>query len=167
MTSFASTVALFRPLVDGDRTVVRALVDQEAAGTPYVPVVDYFLRLAFDGRADESRAIVADRGGEVVGLAVFGEVAGAVGTGRMHFVTVSASARLHAVGLGLCEAAVADMTSRGDRLVVAEVPDDANLTSGRALLARCGFNEVARVPDYYQDGVDLVVLQRTTGVPPV
>jgi len=162
---FASTTVLFRALSDGDRLVVRSLVDQEAAGTPYVDVVDYFLRLAFEGRSQESRAIVAERAGEVVGLALFGDVAGAVGTGRMHFVTVTASARLSAIGAGLCEAAVSDLVSRGSRLIVAELPDDPILTSGRALLARCGFFESARVADYYRDGVDLVVMSRVVSSP--
>ena len=160
MTSFASTAVLFRPLSDNDRLVVRSLVDQEAAGTPYVEVVDYFLRVALEGRSRESRAIVAERSGEVVGLTLFGEVAGAVRTGRMHFVTVSASARLAAIGGALCDAAVADMASTGCRLIVSELPDDPILTSGRALLARCGFTETARVGDYYRDGVDLIVLSR-------
>jgi ribosomal protein S18 acetylase RimI-like enzyme len=166
MSYSASTMAvLFRPLADGDRTIVRALVEQEAAGTPYMEVVDYFLRLAFDGRADESRVIVADRAGEVVGLALFGEVAGTAGTGRMHLITVTASARLAAVGGGLCDAAMADMVSRGDRLIVAEVPDDPILTSGRGLLARSGFAESGRVADYYRDGVDLVILTRVARLP--
>jgi ribosomal protein S18 acetylase RimI-like enzyme len=166
MSYSASAVAvLFRPLAEGDRTIVRALAEQEAAGTPYMEVVDYFLRLAFDGRADESRAIVAERAGEVVGLALFGEVAGTVATGRMHLITVTASARLAAVGGGLCDAAVADMVSCGDRLIVAEAPDDAILTSGRALLARCGFRESGRVADYYRDGVDLVILTRVARAP--
>ena len=128
-------------------------------------VVDYFLQLAFDGRADESRAIVAERAGEVVGLALFGEVAGAAGTGRMHLITVTASARLATVGGGLCNAAVADMVSRGDRLIVAEVPDDPILTSGRGLLARSGFAASGRVADYYRDGVDLVILTRVAHLP--
>ena len=161
MSAFASTATVVvRPLVDCDRTAGRSLVDQEAAGTPYADVVGYFLRLAFDGRAEESRALVAERAGDIIGLALFGEVAGAVSTGRMHFVTVTASARLHAIAGGLCEAAVADMAAKGDRLVVAELPDDALLTSGRALLSRCGFVEAGRVADYYRDGVDLVVLRR-------
>lgn len=157
----ASAVAAYRRAVDTDRAAVRGLVDHDVAGTPYAAVVEYFLRLASEGNESESRAIVAERAGEIVGLALFGEVAGAIRTGRMHFVSVTASARLHAIGVGLCEAAVADLVSTGARLIIAELPDDPLLSPGRALLTRCGFSETARVADYYRDGVDLVVLQRT------
>jgi len=162
MSQPASAVATYRPALDADHAEMRVLVEHSVAGTPYATVVDYFLRLASEGAADESRAIVAERAGEIVGFALFGEVAGAIGTGRMHFVGVTASARLLAVGVGLCEAAVADLVSKGARLVVAEIPDEPLLSPGRALLARCGFAETARVVDYFRDGTDLVVLLRDT-----
>jgi ribosomal protein S18 acetylase RimI-like enzyme len=160
MSHPASAVATYRPAVDADRPAMRSLADYHVAGTPYAIVVEYFLRLAGEGNTSESRAVVAERAGEIVGFALFGEVAGTVQTGRMHFISVTASARLHAIGVGLCEAAVADLASTGARLVVAEVPDESLLSPGRALLARCGFAEVARVADYYRDGVDLIVLGR-------
>jgi ribosomal protein S18 acetylase RimI-like enzyme len=157
----AGTLAI-RPAVDGDRGVMNAFVAHDVAGTPYADVPNYFLALALEGRSTDSRGIIAERDGEVVGVALFGEVAGAVGTGRIHFVSVSASSRLNSVGLQLCEAVVGDLTQAGARLVIAELPDDPILVSGRALLARCGFAEVGRVPDYYRDGVALVILARST-----
>lgn len=160
MSQPVSAVAAYRRAVDTDRAAMRGLVEHDVAGTPYAAVVAYFLDLATEGGETESRAIVADRGGEIVGFALFGEVAGAVGAGRMHFISVTASARLHAIGVGLCEAAVADLVSTGARLIIAELPDEALLSPGRALLARCGFSETARVADYYRDGVDLIILQR-------
>ena len=151
-----------RRAVDTDRAVMNAFIAHDLAGTPYAEVPSYFLGLALQGRSAESRGIVAEREGEVVGFALFGEVAGSVGTGRIHFVSVSASSRLNSLGVQLCEAVVSDVTDAGSRLVIAEMPDDPILVSGRALLARCGFSEVGRVPDYYRDGVALVILARST-----
>lgn len=162
MIPTSSAAVVFRPAAESDRAVMHAFIAHDVAGTAYAEVPMYFLKLALEGRAAESRAIVAERDGEVVGFALYGEVAGAFGTGRMHFITVSASARLLAIGAGLCEAAVADLTARGARMVVAEVPDDPVVASGRALLARCGFVEEARVADFYRDGVALLVLRLST-----
>lgn len=162
MRSPDESAVVFRAAGDSDRSAIRALVDHDVAATAYADVVHYFLRLALEGRRSESRAIVAVQHGEVVGVALFGEVAGTVGTGRMHFVAVSASARLHGVGVGLCDAAVADMAAAGARLVTAELPDDRSVTGGRALLAHVGFAEVARIADYCRDGVDLVIVSRST-----
>lgn len=164
MSQPASAAAAYRRAVDTDRPAMRGLIDHDVAGTPYATVVEYFLRLAADGNENESRAIVAERAGEIVGLGLFGEVAGAIQAGRVHFVSVTASARLHAIGVGLCEAAVADLVSAGARLIIAELPDEPLLSPGRALLARCGFSETARVADYFRDGVDLIILQRAIHV---
>lgn len=136
------------------------MIEHDVAGTPYAEIPRYFLRLALEGRTAESRAIVAVRDDGLVGFILYGEVAGAVGTGRVHFVSVTASARLHAVGAALCDAAVTDLAARHARLVVAEVPDDPALAGGLALLTTCGFTEAARVADYYRDGVALLVLER-------
>jgi ribosomal protein S18 acetylase RimI-like enzyme len=150
---------VLRPAAESDRATLRAFIEHDVAGTPYAAVPRYFLGLAFAGRTRESRAVVAVRDDEPVGFALYGEVAGTVATGRMHFVSVTASARLHAIGSRLCEAAISDMIGRGMNRVVAEVPDDPVLVSGRALLARSGFVEEARVADYYRDGVALLILR--------
>lgn len=154
-----------RRAVDADRAAMKELIANDVAGTPYAEAPFYFLGVALDGRAAESTGIVAERAGEVVGVVLYGEVAGSIGTGRIHFVGVGASSRLDAVGLHLFEAALDDLASRGTRLVVAEVPDDPVLASRRALLARTGFAEAARVPDYYRDGVALLILVRPTANP--
>ena len=154
-----------RRAVDTDRSVMNAFIAHDLAGTSYTEVPAYFLALALEGRSDESRAIIAQRDGEVVGFALYGKVAGSVGTGRIHFVSVSASSRLNAVGVQLCEAVVGDLADAGARIVIAELPDDPILVSGRALLARCGFSEVGRVPDYYADGVALIILARSASEP--
>jgi ribosomal protein S18 acetylase RimI-like enzyme len=125
----------------------------------------YFLRLAFEARPEESRAIVAVRDGIVVGGALFGLIAGAVGTGRIHFITVAAMSRRLGIASRLCEAAVRDLARRGARNVVVELPDDRAFTGGGELLARCDFAAVARVADYYRDGVALVVLNRAVSPP--
>jgi ribosomal protein S18 acetylase RimI-like enzyme len=161
MSRRLSPVATYRHAVDDDRGVMRALVDHDLAGTPYATVVEYFLRLASDGAANEARAIVAEHEGAVVGFALFGEVAGTIGTGRVHFVSVTSSARLRGIGVDLCEAAVADLASKGVRLAVAEFPDEPLFEAGRSLLAYTGFAEIGRVADYFRDATDLVVLART------
>ena len=40
------------------------------------------------------------------------------------------------------------------------MPDEAAFEAGHALLEKCGFASVARVADYYRDGVALVVMHQ-------
>jgi hypothetical protein len=60
----------------------------------------------------------------------------------------------------MCEAAVSQLAAGGARSVIVEVPDDRAVADGHQLLASSAFVEVARVPDYYRDGVALIVLNR-------
>jgi hypothetical protein len=159
MSDGSTSPVTLRPAIDSDGVALRGLVDEDLAGTPYGEVLSYFLGL-MQGNATESRAIVAQHHGELVGFVAFGEVAGAVGTGRIHFIGTTARAPLDTCGVELCEAAVDEMSVRGDRLIIAELPDEPGLAGKHALLSRCGFEVVARVRDYYRDGVDLVLLQR-------
>lgn len=153
-------MAQLRHATSSDRAVIQLLVDQAIAATGYGDAPSYFLRLAFDGRDAESRIMVAEHDGEVIGCVLFGEVAGAMGTARIHFVAVTTSVRACGVGSALCDSAVAELTEQGARSVVVELPDERAFTAGRALLARCGFEETAKIADYFRDGVGLLILQR-------
>lgn len=150
-----------RTLTSDDRARVLELVTEAIGGAAYRESPMHFLRLALSGRSEEeSRGIVAVRDDRVVGCALYGAVAGAVGTGRIHFVAVAPSARRLGIGARLCEAAISSLTGAGARSVVVEMPDDRALGDGQRLLSSCAFVEVARVPDYYRDGIALIVLHR-------
>lgn len=149
-----------RAATSADAAALQKLVSDSTAGTPYEELPAYFLRLALAPPSQESRAIVAVQDGAVVGCALYGVVAGAIGTGRIHFVAVAAGSRRLGIARRLCGAAVDELIAQAVRNVIVELPDDRVVGAGRALLERGAFTEVARVPDYYRDGVALVVLQR-------
>lgn len=131
----------------------------EVGGTPYTELPLAALEKALAGESSESRGIVAIREGELAGIALYGWVAGATATGKLHLIAVTAAARYRGVGGQLCERAVTELVSGGARLVVAEVPDDPVLRPGLILLTRCGLREEARVTDFYRNGVALLLLR--------
>ena len=149
-----------RAATSADSVVLQKLVSDTSGGTPYQELPEYFLRLALAESSGESRAIVAVQDRAVVGCALYGGVAGAIGTGRIHFIAVAAESRRLGIASRLCAAAVDELSTQAVRSVIVELPDDRIVGSGRALLESCSFTEVARVSDYYRDGVALVVLQR-------
>jgi len=116
--------------------------------------------MAFEDEANESQAIVAERAGTVVGFGLFGQVAGTIGTARIHFMAVALDERSRGIGSAICEATLARLAEQGARNVVAELPDETAFVSGRALLERWGFAPVARVADYYSDGVAMLIFER-------
>jgi ribosomal protein S18 acetylase RimI-like enzyme len=108
----------------------------------------------------EASAIVAESDGRLVGVAVFGLVAGAEGAGKMHGMAVAPEAQRHGIARALIEAFVEDLQQRGARFVLVEFPDAPELAGGRTLLQHAKFVEESRIKDYFRDGIALVFLRR-------
>ncbi|MGI9076151.1 MAG: GNAT family N-acetyltransferase [Gemmatimonadaceae bacterium] len=151
-----------RALDAGSFSLARELAQSSLGGTPYAVRV---LAAMYDSAINpgrESRALVvrsSDSEG-LLGVIVFGEVAGTVGTGKLHFVGVTASARLLGVASRLIDAAIADLAEENARFVLAELPDDPAIATIRELLLCNQFVEEARIPDFHADGVALVCFRR-------
>jgi ribosomal protein S18 acetylase RimI-like enzyme len=156
---------VIRPLRAEEAPAARALVLGVVGDTPYRFQPLSALDAALGAESDEARALVAAEGEELVGLALYGRVAGTLGAGKLHLAVVTAGARLRGVGRRLADAAAADLAARGCRFVLAETPGDAMLAPGLELLARAGFAEEARVRDYYRDGIPLLLLRRDLSSP--
>jgi ribosomal protein S18 acetylase RimI-like enzyme len=148
-----------RPLGRADAGAAHELLASAVDSTPYGEAPLAALCAALAGESDETRGLVAVRGTEVLGAALYGDVAGAAGAGKVHAVVVARHARRQGVGTQLCAAVAAALRARGSRLVVAELPDDEVVAPLRALLTHVGFGEESRVSDFYRDGVALLVLR--------
>jgi ribosomal protein S18 acetylase RimI-like enzyme len=149
-----------RPLSPDDHVPARVLLMGTLGVTPYIDRALEVLELAERGHDDEHRALVIARDGTVAGLALFGAVAGAVGVSKLHAAVLAPSVSLGDVGERIVSAVVETARRAGARLIVAELPDDPAIGQVRALLSSAGFEEEARVPDYYRDGVALSLLRR-------
>ena len=136
-----------------DEHAARALVDSAVAGTPYGELPRLALERALAGGSAESLAVVAVEGEALVGLALYGLVAGTRGAAKLHF-TAGTSTRQ------LLDEVATDLRRRGARLLVAELPADPAVRAWRGALEACGFAIEGRVADYHRDGVDLLLLRR-------
>ena len=157
MTGYFSAAP--RPLVSGDAEPVRALVWGALGITPYVDRVIELLSAAERGEPD-ARALVTERDGTVAALALFGPVAGTVGTWHISMVLLAPRVELREVGGAIVDAVVAIARSAGARLLMAELPADAVLGRSLSLLRANGFRQEGRIPDFYRDNVALLFLRR-------
>ena len=134
------------------------------ADTPHLEGALEKLHQAIDAPSAESRALAAERQGEVLGVALYGEVAGAVGAARLYALTVVEGARRQGVGRALLlrtrALLAADHTTR---LAVVELAEHPALAPVRRFLEVCGFREEARIADFYSDGVALLLLRLDLG----
>jgi hypothetical protein len=86
-------------------------------------------------------------------------VSGTVGAARLHALVLDRGVDPDEVGARLTDAAAAALSADAARLLVAELPDDPALGPVPGVLARYGFREEGRVPDFYRDGVALSLLR--------
>jgi hypothetical protein len=151
--------AAARPLAPSDVEPVRALVWGALGVTPYVDRVMEQLAAAEQGDP-ESRALIIERDGTVAALALFGPVAGAQNAWRLNMLLVAPKVALREVGRAIVDAVVESVRQAGARLLVAELPADAVLGRTLSLLRANDFDQEARIPDFYREGVPMLFLRR-------
>jgi hypothetical protein len=142
-----------RPLMPEDADAARAVVVARLGGTRYEARVLEQLEVALSFEDPEYMAVLAGAPGSshLCGLAMFGAVAGAQRVTKLHVLLGDDG--------GTCAAlasAVRTMASEsGERMVVAEVPDDPAFHQAVITLRDGGFHEEARVDDFVADGLGL------------
>lgn len=153
---------MIRPLTPAHLPAARALAEAQRARAGFGARALELLPLAAAGTTPEHRGAVLEAEGALAGVILYGEVAGAVGTGAIHALLLPSAAAERAAehAQRLAAHALAAAREGGARLVVAELPDVAPLALARGALEASGFVEEARVPDYFRDGVALLLLRR-------
>jgi ribosomal protein S18 acetylase RimI-like enzyme len=148
-----------RAIAAADQAAVHELIAAELVRNPYA---ERALRLVNQvGAEGPYQGIVAEHGGRVVGVGVFGLMSGSSGAGTMYAAAVEPAYRRLGVGRALLERAASMLGAQGARFVLVEVPDDPAASAGFvALLQDAGFSEAARIPDLYRDGVALAFWRR-------
>jgi ribosomal protein S18 acetylase RimI-like enzyme len=160
MPSAATGPPTLRALTSGDGPAVRALAMPEIDRSPYRAGAQSALDTAIGGASRESRGIVALGDARLVGVAVYGEIAGASGAGRLQLIVVDRDVRRRGIATRLVERCVGGLAADGIRFVAIELPDDPGLSGSLELLLGCGFRVEATVADYFRDGIGLAILRR-------
>lgn len=147
-----------RALMPADERVARALLGSHFSGTRYRERMVELLESALRFDDPEYLAVLAfaDSDNELVGLTLFGTVAGARAVVKIHAVV----AREHAVAVALLEAVRDTSEHSGERMIVCEVPDDEPFARWADALMTAGYSEEGRVPDFICDGIALRLLVR-------
>lgn len=100
-------------------------------------------------RARSAQVLLAESGRQALGAAVLLTRRNSR-TARIYSVVVAPPARGAGLGRALVESAEAAARRRGCRAVSLEVRENGR--AARALYRKLGYRELARLPDYYEDG---------------
>ena len=149
---------VLRALMPNDAGAARALVSAQFAGTRYQPRALELLDSALEFQDPEYMAVLAfdEHESRLVGLVLFGTVAGAHGVAKVHGIV----SRELEVAVALLDAIRRASEHSGERMIVCEIPDDAPFAIAVQALEATGFTEEGRVPDFVREGVALRLLVR-------
>jgi ribosomal protein S18 acetylase RimI-like enzyme len=142
---------------EDDLAAALALLEWEKGKNSWLDRTDEILRDAVNNSRSEHSLCVAERDGEIVGFALYGVIAGTVGSGTIQSILVAPRSRRAGIGHRLLNYSIDDLASRRVRLVFAELPGDPLLVRYRALLISRGFLEETRIDDYYRDGIPQII----------
>lgn len=148
-----------RPIAPEDAAGAHQLLVSRLGVTPYIDRAVEVLSIAERAGGDvEHRAYVVARDKTVVGLALFGAIAGTDAGFKLHAIAIES--RETDVGDRLIDAVAEAIVASHGRFIIAELADETALATTIALLCNNRFEEVGRIPDYYRDGVPLTILRR-------
>ena len=147
-----------RALMPDDAGAARAFLSEQFAGTRYRARALELLESALRFEDPEHMALLAfaQGGARLVGVVLFGTVAGARSVVKIHGVV----ARERESAVALLDSVRQASERSGERMIVAELPDDAPFAVASEALEASGFAEEGRVPDFVRDGVALRLFVR-------
>ena len=122
-----------------------------------------FLRGVFDGHLEagsESRCLVATVDDRVTGVVYARPEEAADRVWDLTMIGVRAAAQGDGIGRALMRRVEEDLVDDGQRLMLVRTSGTDRFAPTRTFYRRLGYDEVARIPDYWTAGDDLVVFAR-------
>jgi ribosomal protein S18 acetylase RimI-like enzyme len=130
-----------RTFTDEEVTVALELIDNALENVQH----DYEVRVAdIDGRP-------------AAGYICFGRTPMTASTYDLYWVVTHAQARGHGVASSLVRSMEAELATVGGRSIRVETSQKESYGAARSLYARLGYPMLARFPDFYRPGDDLIV----------
>jgi ribosomal protein S18 acetylase RimI-like enzyme len=141
-----STAVFSRDEIDVALQLFDATVHGEGdRGADDAHVPDYEFTGAFDGE-------------RLLGYACAGPTPATEGTFDLYWLAVDAAAQGKGIGTTLVRAVERELRDRGARMLLVETSSRPDYSNTRAFYARCGYQEAARIKDFYAPADDRIML---------
>lgn len=149
---------MITPMQPDDADAVVKLVVAAGMFAPDESAVVKELLGQFSAGAHEGHACLVDeQGGQLVGVAYYQPKGPADRVWDLTMIAVAPELQGGGRGSALLRQVEDDLRDRGQRLLLVDTSGKAQYDRTRDFYVRCGYTNVARVPDYWCDGDDLVV----------
>lgn len=154
---------MIRPISPEDSVALIAL--SVAAGLFSVDesqALDKVLADYFSGQLEDGhRWITDDEQGDVQGVAYYAPAPFAEGTWDLLMIAVHPDRQRQGRGAALLQYVENDLRSSRQRLLLVDTSGLPNYEQARSFYTKCGFNEEARIRDFYKAGDDKVVFRKS------
>jgi len=154
-----------RPLSVQDRTALLSILKNtpEFKYSEIVIAVELIDACLRDNKKSGYYVLVAEENQEVVGYVCYGPTPLTDGTWDIYWEAVSRSKRGQGIGRTLLKAAEREIQKAGGRLALVETSSTPAYSKTRQFYDRHGYDEIARVPDFYEPGDDKIILRKLMG----
>lgn len=153
---------MIRPVTQPDMAAVVSLtVASELFPPEESSVVEAMLMGYFAGRTEEGHTCLVDEvDGDLVAVAYYEPVTATDRTWELTMIGVRQYLHRQGRGAALLRHVEEDLCSRGQRLLVIETSALPAFARARAFYLACGYDEEARVRDYFETGDDMVMFRK-------
>ena len=158
-----------RPLAKNDLTALRGLLRAIGIFEEHeTRVAEELLDAALAGDPDYTVSVAELKAGDagesparaVMGYVCYGRNPVTDALFDVYWIAVDPSMQRHGAGGALLLHAEASVRRAGGRGLVVDTSSRAEYQSAHQLYARCGFQRVAEVPDYYKPGDNLLIYMK-------
>jgi ribosomal protein S18 acetylase RimI-like enzyme len=118
------------------------------------------LSACLNGDLGPDHCWVTDDDGGPVGVAYYAPERMADGTWNLYMLAVHPDRQRQGRGAALVRHVEQDLVARGGRLLLVETSGVASFERTRAFYRRCGYEEEARIRDFYKAGDDKVIFRK-------
>lgn len=155
---------MIRPTTPADVAAVLALAVETGLAPPDgTDEMAAILADALAGRLGPDHVWVTDDDGGVAGVAYFAPERLTEGTWNLYMVAVQPNRQGQGRGAALLRHAEATVAARGGRLLLIESSSLPEFDRARAFYRTNGYDEEARIRDFYKAGDDKVIFRKAVG----
>lgn len=148
-----------RPVERGDLDHLKAVID--ATGLFPSELLDGMLDAFLDGEQPDEHWLTIDRDGRAAALAHYAPERMTVGTWNLLLIAVDPSRQGSGLGRALMRHAEMSLATLGQRVLLVETSGLPEFERTRRFYHRLGYDEEARIRDYYDAGEDKVVFWKS------
>jgi ribosomal protein S18 acetylase RimI-like enzyme len=146
-----------RPVTQGDIAALKAVIDANSLFPS--DMLDEMTAGYFNGNAAEEFWLTVDDGGPVA-VAYCAPERMTQGTWNLLLIAVHPDRQGQGIGAALMAYVEQKLAVRGERVLLVETSGLPNFSRTRAFYSRIGYDEEARIREFYQAGEDKIVFRK-------